>query len=135
MAWPYHLVDLSNEEKELRRALLDRYGIYAQLSTFIPILAFQLYRLWVWVYSERQRSRAAYIEVPSSPVAKHVGSSSSSALAKKWRLLVWWLEGEAAPGWGVNGHWIAAGAWTSWLLFLCIHKTGDGMCFLVQDAI
>jgi hypothetical protein len=23
--------------------------------------------------------------------------------------------------------------WTSWLLFLCIHKTGEGMCFVISS--
>ena len=127
MAWPYHILDLSTEQKHLRRELLDRYGVYAQLSALIPILAYQLYRLLVWVYSERQRSRRAYFEVPSSPVSKHARRSSSGAATKKWRSMMWWLEGEVAPGWGLRNRWIAGTAWTSWLLFLCIHRTGDGM--------
>lgn len=127
MAWPYHILDLSTEQKHLRRELLDRYGVYAQLSALVPILAFQLYRLWVWVYSERQRSRAAYSKVPSSPVGKYVRQSRSGAAMKRWRSLVWVLKGEVAEGWGSRGHWIAAGTWTIWLLFLCVHQTGDGM--------
>jgi hypothetical protein len=127
MAWPYHFLDLSEEEKQLRRELLDRYGVYAQLSALVPILAFQLYRLWIWVYSERQRSKVAYSKVPSSPIAKHAKRSSSGVVMKKWRGLVWWLEGEVGKRWGLRGHWIAAGAWTTWLLFLCVHRTGHGM--------
>jgi hypothetical protein len=129
MAWPYHILDLSTEQKHLRRELLDRYGVYSQLSALIPILAFQLYRLWVWVYSERQRSRVAYSEIPSSPASKHARRKSSGAVILRWRSMLWWLESEVASGWGLRGHWIAAGAWTSWLLFLCIHRTGDGMYF------
>jgi hypothetical protein len=127
MGWPYHLLDLSSEERDLRRELLDRYGVYAQLSALIPILVFQLYRLWVWVYSERQRSKVTYSELPSSPIAKHARHASSGAAIKKWRSMVWWLEGEVASGWGLRGHWIAAGIWAGWLLFLCIHQTGHGM--------
>jgi len=40
---------------------------------------------------------------------------------------VWWLEGEGLEGWGSRGRWIAGGVWGTWLLFLCVHKTGDGM--------
>lgn len=32
-----------------------------------------------------------------------------------------------APGRGERGQWILAGLWGSWLGFLCVHKTGDGM--------
>jgi hypothetical protein len=129
MTWPYHLVDLTAEQKHERRLLLDRYGVYAQLSALIPILAYQLYRLGAWVYSERQRPRVKYMEVPSSPVAKKRRHTTSATIVRKWRTTLWWLEGEVAPGWGLRGHWIAAGCWTTWLLFLCIHKTGDGMYF------
>ena len=127
MAWPYHILDLSEGEKHLRRELLDRYGVYAQLSAMVPILGFQLYRIWIWVFSERKRSKVAYSQVSSSPVAKHARRSSSGSLTKHLRGMVWWFEGEIAKGWGLRGHWIAAGLWTSWLLFLCINRTGHGM--------
>jgi hypothetical protein len=126
MGWPYHILDLSEEEKHLRRELLDRYGVYAQLSAFIPILAFQLYRLSIWVYSERKRA-TSYSEIPSSPVAKHARRAPSGTGMRKLRSVVWWLEGEAAKGWGLRGHWIAGGVWTGWLMILCIHRTGHGM--------
>jgi hypothetical protein len=127
MAWPYHLVDLTDDEKHERRLLLNQYGVYAQLSALVPILAYQLYRLGSWVYSERQRSKVDYSAIPSSPGLKRKGNSTSGAIVKRWRVTKWWLEGEVAPGWGLRGHWIAAVSWTSWLLFLCIHRTGDGM--------
>jgi hypothetical protein len=128
MAWPYHIdFNLTHDQKHERRVLLDRYGVYAQLSALIPILAFQLYRLGLWVYSERQRSKIEYSEVPTSPGLKRQRNTTSGTIVRKWRSAKWWLESEVAPGWGVRGRWIAGGAWTSWLLFLCIHKTGDGM--------
>ena len=126
MGWPYHLLDLTQEQKHERRLLLDRYGVYAQLSALIPILAYQLYRLAVWVYSERQRSKVNYAAIPSSPTLKQKRTTSSGSLAKTWRSTAWWLESEIATGWGLRGQWIAAGVWVSWLLFLCIHKTGEG---------
>ena len=127
MAWPYHLVDLSHEQRHDRRITLDRYGVYAQLSAMVPILVYRLYRLGVWVYAERRRSKEAYSAVPSSPNLKRSSQSTSGTIMKGWRSAVWWLEGEVAPGWGLKEHWIAGGFWTAWLLFLCIHKTGDGM--------
>lgn len=132
MDWPYHLVDLSPEQRHERRIIIDRYGVYAQLSTLVPILAYQLYRLATWVYAARQRQKdAQYDAVPSSPRLKHAKLARTHGLISGLRSLLWWAEGEAAEGWGERGHWIAGGAWMSWLLFLCVHKTGDGkfICF------
>jgi len=126
MGWPYHLVDLTDLQKVQRRELLDRYGVYAQLSALVPMLTYQLYRLGAWVYSERQRSKTDYSEVPSSPTVKRRRHSTTGTVVKKWRSVRWWLEGEAPLGLGVRGHLIATGVWTTWLLFLCVHKTGDG---------
>ena len=133
MGWPYHLLDLTHEQKHERRLLLDRYGVYAQLSALIPILAYQLYRLGVWVYSERKRSKASYSAIPSSPTLKRSRASTAGNFARKWRSTIWWLEGELAVGWPSRGQFIAAGVWTSWLLFLCVHKTGEGMCFVLSS--
>jgi len=128
MSWPYGIdLDLTHDQKHERRLVLDRYGVYAQLSAFIPILAYQLYRLGAWVYSERQRAKVTYEAVPSSPGMKRARQSTSGLIVTKWRSIVWWLESEVAEGWGLRGHWIALGGWTTWLLFLCVHKTGDGM--------
>jgi len=135
MGWPYHLVDLTHEEKALRRVLLDRYGLYAQLSAFIPILGYQLYKLAVWIHSERSRTAVQtvdYSEVPGSPTLKRHRGSTSGTAAANWRSLMWWLEGEIAPGWGLRGQWIAGGSWTAWLLFLCVHRTGDGMSMFAK---
>jgi hypothetical protein len=135
MGWPYHLLDLTHEQKHERRLLLDRYGVYAQLSALIPILAYQLYRLGVWVCSERKRSKASYSAIPSSPILKRSRASTAGNSARKWRSTVWWLEGELAAGWPSRGQFIAAGVWTSWLLFLCVHKTGEGMCFVISSIL
>jgi len=125
MGWPYHFVDLNDIQKIQRRDLLDRYGIYAQLSALVPILIYQLYRLARWVNSERQRSKVSYTAVPSSPALKKSRSNNSGLVVRKWRSLAWWLEGEGLEGWGSRGRWIAGGVWGTWLLFLCVHKTGD----------
>lgn len=130
MDWPYHFVDLTEEQKLHRRELLDRYGVYSQLSALIPIIGYQLYRLGAWVYSERQRSKVDYNAIPSSPVVKRARHTTSGVVVRKWRRVVWWLEEEVAPRWGLGlrGQWIGTAAWLTWLLFLCVHRTGDGMC-------
>jgi hypothetical protein len=129
MDWPYHLLDLSSEQKHQRRVLLDRYGVYAQLSTLLPVLAYQLYRLARWVNVARRRQEAAYDAVPSSPRLKHAKLKRTDNLLKRWRSIVWWLDAEVVEGWGTRGHCITGGLWGAWLLFLCMHRTGEGMLF------
>ena len=135
MSWPYHLLDLTHEQKHERRLLLDRYGVYAQLSAFIPIFAYQLYRLAVWISSGRTRSKASYSAIPSSPNLKHARASTPASFAKSWRTTIWWLEGEFAQGWPSRGQLISAGAWTSWLLFLCVHNTGEGTFYVSRNVV
>jgi hypothetical protein len=124
MAWPYHFVDLDKDQRHLRRDLLDRYGAYAQLSAFVPLLVYQLYRLGVWATSGRERSQK-YSSVPSSPSLKN-SRLSAGVLRKQWRHIMWWLEDELYVGWGLKGHWIVGVLWAAWLMFLSVHKTGDG---------
>lgn len=127
MSWPYQLLDLTEAEKHQRRLLLDRYAVYSQLSALIPILAYQLYRLGAWVYKENQRTKVRYSSIPSSPAVRHDRASTSGIIVRKWRSVVWWLEGEIAPEWGLRIYWVAGGSWMAWLLFLCFHQTGHGM--------
>jgi hypothetical protein len=131
MAWPYTInTDLTHEQKHERRILLDRYGSYAQLSALVPILIYQLYRLGIWVQLERQRAKVKYEAVPSSPRLKSRSKSKLGVVASQWRNTLWWLQSEVAEGWGERGHWIAWGGWMSWLLFLCVHRTGKGNSLL-----
>lgn len=127
MSWPYRIKFPTPEEKIQNRILLDRYGLYAQLSIFIPVVLYNVYRLAIWVYSERQRSKVDYDALPSSPTSKKKRASRSAEGKRKIRSVVWWLGGEVAPGRGERGQWILAGLWGAWLGFLCVHKTGDGM--------
>jgi hypothetical protein len=122
MGWPYHIVKLSPEEKSQRRELLDRYGLYSQLSVFIPIFCFWLYQLGHWVYlcSTRRDGYSAVIRPAESR------NTSPGDLVTRWRSILWWLEDEVAPGWGARQHWIFGATWAFWLLTLCIHQTGTG---------
>lgn len=131
MGWPYHFVDLDAAGQSSRRELLDRYGAYAQLSAFVPVLLYQLNRLAWWVLSERQRAEPGYASVPrspGSPISKKYNSSPKGVFSTRWRAVVWWLQSDLVQGWGERGHWIAGGAWAAWLLFLSVHETGVGMC-------
>lgn len=75
--------------------------------------------------AERRRQRE-YAAVPTSPGLKRQRLSSEGAVVRRWRRLVWWIEGDVGGGWGVRGRWIAGGVWGGWLLFLSVHRTGDG---------
>lgn len=132
MAWPYHFVDLSDTQKLERRVLLDRYGIYAQLSAFIPVMAYQLFRLGRWVYSERRRTDVDYAAVPTSPGLKKSRHSHLSPLARQWRKVSWWFGEDLIRGWGTRGDWLVAVCYATWLGFLSFRETGDGrfnLCF------
>jgi hypothetical protein len=125
MAWPYQFVDLNEEQRLLRRNLLGRYGAYAQSSALVPLLVYQLYRLTIWATSEREIAKK-YTLIPGSPLRKSSRQSPTGVLTKQWRRIIWWLEGELCVGWGLRGHWIVGASWASWLMFLSVHKTGDG---------
>jgi hypothetical protein len=131
MAWPYSFVSLTEDQKQLRREAISRYGVYAQLSALVPILVFQLYRLWAWVYSERQRSGLSYSEVPTSPSVKRNKAKTSGLVLRKWRAMKWWMGEETLEGWGERWQWIGGALWTTWLLFLCLHGVGVGECFYI----
>ncbi|KAI9745978.1 MAG: hypothetical protein M1818_000659 [Claussenomyces sp. TS43310] len=124
MAWPYHFVSLDDDEIQTRRELLDRYGIYAQLSAPVPVLAYQLYIFASWVFAKRERAQPSYTAVPSSPKVAESRISPILQLARKWRRLSWWFGSEVYAGYGTNGQWISGLSWASWLIFLCIHQTG-----------
>ncbi|PBP19733.1 hypothetical protein BUE80_DR009470 [Diplocarpon rosae] len=123
MAWPYHLVTLTEDQLHNRRLLLDRYGVCAQLSAIVPIFIYQFYRLAVWISLARRRS--TYSALPSSPDRKQVRASKEGGWVSQWRRAKWWLEGEVAESWGLRGHWVVGGIWTTWLLLLCVKDTGD----------
>lgn len=125
MSWPWHIIDLSPVETEARRVILNRYGLYAQLSPIIPILIYNLYCLAKWVSSERQRAKVQYSHVPTSPSLKKHRQSQSGVAASFWRRVVWWLEGESSLG-SERKFWILATGYSAWLLFLSVYKTGDG---------
>jgi hypothetical protein len=128
MSYPYHfLLDLTPEQIALRRASLNQYGLYAHLSALIPIAGFQLYRLARWVLSERKNAKAGYAAIPGSPALKKARLAKSRGVRVWGRKLAWWLDGEV---WGLGGKrrlWIAGLAWGSWLAFLAVNGTGDGM--------
>lgn len=126
MGWPYHSLDLTHEEILIRRHLLDQYGSYAQLSALVPVLAYQLYRLAIWASSGRQRLEPEYSAVPSSPSLKNDRLRASGTFSAILRQTKWWLESEVVKGWGTRGYWLSGLCWMAWLMFLSVHRTGEG---------
>lgn len=135
MGWPYSFATHTDEYKEHRREVLDKFGLYAQLSALIPIVLFQSYRLLQWLRISA-RSRADYQPLPTSSTV----ISQVSVAPRKWhqraRLLVWYMSTNVRPHWGCRGHWIVGILWFGWLIFLCVFQTGDGMfCILYSHII
>ncbi|TEY78813.1 hypothetical protein BOTCAL_0045g00300 [Botryotinia calthae] len=116
MSWPYRIKFPTPEEKIQSRILLDRYGLYAQLSIFIPVILYNVYRLAIWVYSERQRSKVDYNALPSSPTSKKKRTSRSAEWKRKIRSVVWWLGGEVGVVGGLVGIFLL-GLFVYWSLW------------------
>ncbi|KAK3111163.1 hypothetical protein LTR53_013860 [Teratosphaeriaceae sp. CCFEE 6253] len=134
MGWPYHFVDLSSEQKDDRRRLLDYYGALAQLSLLIPLLVQQCYFVAKWL-ATRWRS-GGDIDAPSSPCAKHERSNGVLSSAKAIsRRLHWWSSGACSilgVHVGTNGEALAEFSWTAWLLLLCVLQTDDDYFHLTK---
>ncbi|KAJ5167279.1 uncharacterized protein N7482_006060 [Penicillium canariense] len=128
MSWPYHFLDLTPDEKAHRRELLSQYAFFSQLSVLIPILGYGVYRLGAWLLARKGAFDVAYAALWQSPGSTESAGDSSAvsrkAIARRWRSVQWWWNGEVAPNWGLRGQWIAASVWTVWLLGLCLLQTG-----------
>lgn len=130
MGWPYHFLDLSSEEKHLRRATLDRYGSLAQLSAILPVTIFLVYRLATWIIASVGAKKASYNAIPNSPSLKFQRVGQSGAWAIRLRKLQWWLDDDfvfLGQNWGKKDVWVGGFVWTAWLLLLCVMETGRGM--------
>ena len=136
MGWPYHFIDLTDDQKHIRRELLDKYAWIAQLSVFLPLLAIQTVSFLSWL-SGRSEDGA----MPGSPRHKETQSGSQARIAKAKRLrrkLGWWL-GEplemAGSYLGLREEVLVAGGWFGWLLVLCFPQTGEGTGYETRDEI
>ena len=133
MGWPYRfLPNLTEEQKDQRRVLLDTYAFRAQISVLAPLLLVQIYFLLTWIL--RKRLRGYEDGTPSSPRGKELRGSSGKWLRdveSTFARVKWW-GGEESKVFGVGmggrkGEVLGAGVWMAWLLVLCFVQTGDGM--------
>jgi hypothetical protein len=129
MGWPYQFLTLDETERHARRVTLDRYAGYAQLSSFIPVVLFLLFRIARWAAKSAASRKGSYDAVPNSPALKFQRESTWSGWQTQVNKLRWWLAGDVYLFGQLSGQrdqWIFGGVWTIWLLFLCVAETGQG---------
>ncbi|KAF7555840.1 hypothetical protein G7046_g6464 [Stylonectria norvegica] len=135
MGWPYAFVDLTEDEKLLRRDALDHYARVAHYSALAPALAFLLLRLGARVTRARRDNAAQYQAVPGSPAVKARRVSWAALLERRWRAWAWWLGEDVyflGAHWGHRDEWIMGLAWMGWLLVLCVVGTGKDYLHLTK---
>ena len=127
MGFPYHFVNLDDEQTAERRHLLDSYGRFANLSIFLVPLIYQLsygIRLLVGraIKSNPQQSAKEH----QSPLVASFQDSSIPSSSRLWARLRWILDDEIVEGWGTVQEWCVVGSWAMWLFVLAVRDTGDG---------
>lgn len=133
MAWPYQFIHADDALREKRRALLDRYGVYAQVLPWIImfiILAARLMRhaskRWA---NAPAYATATYSPIPSPTTARTRKIAATSWTSKRQRQVLWWMKDPvelAGLRLGQRGGLILGSLWATWLLFLCVNGTSNG---------
>ncbi|KAF4126048.1 Ferric reductase NAD binding domain [Geosmithia morbida] len=135
MSWPYEFIlDLSPEDKQLRRESIAFYALVAHSSAFAPALAYLLFRLGLTLYT-RVRGPASYQFVPGSPVAKARQATSLGGLEARWVRLAWWMSDPVylfGVHYGHRDEWILGSGWAAWMLLLCVLGTGRDYLHLTK---
>ncbi|KAJ5740424.1 hypothetical protein N7493_000296 [Penicillium malachiteum] len=107
--WPWHFVSVPEEEKLLRRDLLDLRGSFAQWSIMLGILIL----------------RVAYQGL--NP-ASQIGYRTQSC-----RGLVSWWDRPLVAGWlETRRQYAVCGLWLTWLLSLCVWSSGEDYLHLTK---
>ncbi|ORY58758.1 ferric reductase like transmembrane component [Pseudomassariella vexata] len=135
MGWPWEFATLSVAEKHERRRVLDRYGTYAQLSAFVPLLVILVIRFGRFVFRRIATRKVAYDVVPTSPVAKCARLSTAGSWGTIGRRVAWWLGDDvefAGQNWGRRDQLVFGAGWAVWLLFLCVVGTGSDYFHLTK---
>ncbi|KAF2676131.1 hypothetical protein K458DRAFT_447676 [Lentithecium fluviatile CBS 122367] len=130
MVLGYEFVTLDDNQKSERRSLLNHYSFVAQWSALI-ILAWCLLRLFLSKVAQYGQKN----ERPRSPSFKKQLDGQWAWLAKareRWDRTIWWMKKDVLPDWGTRAEWFVAGAWTTWLLYLCIVNTGNDYLHLTK---
>ncbi|KAJ0117266.1 metalloreductase fre8 [Diaporthe amygdali] len=129
MGWPWKFVSLDEDEVRLRRQTLDRYAGYAQLSAFIPVLLFLIYRLVSRAIRAIEAKKGAYNAIPESPLRKVRRQGPLGAWESRYRYLQWWLGDDVVflgQNWGQRDEWVFGLGWGLWMAILTVLGTDDG---------
>ena len=133
MSFPYHFVDLNNEQNLRRRQLLDGYGQFAQLSILLLPLVYHIgfgLRLLIsrtWPFKSPQTVKAH-----QSPVVSGFRQRPKGKFTNLLTRIRWFLDEEVFVGWNTRQEWLAAILWTMWLLVLVFRDTGDDYLHLTR---
>lgn len=125
MRFPYHFVDLDEQQNLRRRELLDGYGQFAQLSILLVPLIYQLSYGLRLLAGRLLRSQHRYqpVKEHQSPVLSNFKQPATSNI---WARVRWALDHEIVEGWGTRQEWFIAALWAAWLFVLAVKDTGDG---------
>lgn len=149
MAWPWEFLELTHEEKQARRLVLDRYGRYGALFSVSPLIVMLIVRIIFWVVTfVRTRyaqghgssstgpaglssSNARYDVIPDSPSLKSRRLTARGSWETWYRRTKWWLSDDVVifgQGLGQRDLWVGGSLWMAVLLTLCVVETGRGEC-------
>lgn len=137
MGWPWKFVSLDKDEVALRRQTLNRYAGIAQLSAFIPVLLFVVYRLASWAFRAIEAKKGAYNAIPESPLRKVRRQGPLGAWESRYRHLQWWLGDDVVflgRTWGQRDEWVFGLAWGFWMAILSVTGTDDGEAVNMSGA-
>ena len=132
MGFPYHFVDLNNEQNLRRRQLLDGYGQFAQLSILLLPLVCQLCFGLRLLISRTWPFKSQTVKEHQSPVVSGFKQSPRGNLTNLLTRVRWFLDEEVFVGWNTRQEWLAAILWTMWLLVLVFRNTGDDYLHLTR---
>lgn len=120
---------MDQDEIRLRRQTLDRYAGFAQLSAFLPVLFFVLYKLATWAFRAVEAKKGSYNAIPESPLRKVRRQGPLGVWESRYRHLQWWLGDDIVflgRTWGQRDEWIFGLGWGFWMVILSVTGTGDG---------
>ena len=132
MAFPYHFVNLNDEQNLRRRQLLDGYGQFAQLSFLLLPLIYQLCLGMCLLISRIWSASPQAGKEHQSPVVSSFQHPTRGYVRNLLARVRWFLDGELLEGWNTRQEWLIAGLWTTWLLVLVFRNTGDDYLHLTK---
>ena len=132
MGFPYHFVNLDDEQNLRRRELLDGYGQFAQLSILLLPLIYQLCLGVHLLISRSWSAQPQAVKEHQSPVVSSFKKPDRRPSTNLLARVRWFLDEEVLEGWNTRQEWLVASLWTVWLLVLVFKDTGDDYLHLTR---